>query len=41
LTLTDEGVEADQAAIWFLREKQDIWTTWVSDEIAEKVKQKL
>ena len=39
--MTDEGVEADQAAIWFLREKQDIWTTWVSDEIAEKVKQKL
>jgi len=39
--MNDEGVEADQAAIWFLKEKQDIWTTWVSDEIAEKVKQKL
>lgn len=39
--MTDEGVEADQAAIWFLKEKTDIWTQWVPNDVAEKVKQKL
>ncbi len=39
--MTDEGVEAEQAAIWFLKEKQDVWTAWVSKEIAEKIKHKL
>ena len=25
--------------IWWMKEHEDIWTTWVSEEVAEKVKQ--
>lgn len=39
--MKDSGGEAEQAAIWFLKEKQDIWTKWVPSDVAEKVKQKL
>jgi glycine betaine/proline transport system substrate-binding protein len=30
-------VEADEAAKWFLLEKQDFWKTWVDDEVFNKV----
>ncbi len=33
--------EAQEAAIWFLEEKEEIWTEWVSPEIQEKVKNAL
>ncbi|GAJ12723.1 unnamed protein product [marine sediment metagenome] len=26
------------AAIWFLKTRKDVWTKWVPEEIAEKVK---
>ncbi|SFQ99642.1 ABC transporter substrate-binding protein [Desulfoscipio geothermicus] len=39
--MRENKVDADEAAIWFLREKTDIWTKWVPDDVAEKVKQKL
>lgn len=43
--LTNEGlaymqehdVDADDAAKWFLKEHQDIWSTWVPEEVKEKV----
>lgn len=35
--MQENEVEADVAAKWFLLEKQDVWTTWVDDEVAEKV----
>ncbi len=31
----------DEAAIWWMKENEDIWTAWVSDEVAEKVKKAL
>lgn len=39
--MRDNNVSADEAALWFLKEKEDIWTKWVPEDIAEKVKQKL
>ncbi|OQX28810.1 MAG: hypothetical protein B0D92_07030 [Spirochaeta sp. LUC14_002_19_P3] len=30
--------DAQETALWFLREKEDAWTPWVSDEVAVKVK---
>lgn len=33
--------EAQDAAIWFLQEKEEVWTEWVSSEIQEKVKKAL
>ncbi len=32
---------AEDAAKWFLREKPEIWTGWVSESVAEKVQQNL
>ncbi len=31
-------VEPDEAAHWWMKEHEDLWTTWVSDEVAKKVK---
>jgi glycine betaine/proline transport system substrate-binding protein len=39
--MKENDVKADQVALWFLKEKQDIWTKWVPADIADKVKQKL
>lgn len=39
--MQDNDLEADEAALWFLAEKEDVWTGWVPEEVAEKVKQKL
>jgi len=33
--------DAEQTAEWFLKNKEDVWTSWVSDEVAEKVKSSL
>lgn len=30
--------DADETARWWMKENEDIWTEWVSDEVAEKVK---
>lgn len=32
-----EGVDEYEAAKWFLMEYQDLWTQWVSEEVAERV----
>lgn len=31
-------VEPDEAAYWWMKEHEDVWTAWVSEEVAEKVK---
>ena len=28
-----------EAAVWFLKTREDVWTKWVPEEIAEKVKE--
>lgn len=35
--MQENEVEATEAAIWFLQEKQEFWGNWVSDEIFNKV----
>jgi glycine betaine/proline transport system substrate-binding protein len=34
---TDEG----EAALWFLREHEDVWTEWVPEDVAERVNEAL
>ena len=37
--MQDNNTTAEEAGLWFLREKEDIWTQWVSEDIAQKVKE--
>ncbi len=39
--MEQNGVDPDEAAIWWMKEHEEIWTTWVPENIAEKVKQSL
>jgi glycine betaine/proline transport system substrate-binding protein len=36
--MDDESWTTQQAAEWFLKNKEDVWTKWVSKEVADKVK---
>lgn len=36
--MEDTEADAEEAAKWWMEEYEDIWTSWVSDEVAEKVK---
>jgi len=36
--MQDNNAEASEAAIWFLKKNEDIWTKWVSEDVAKKVK---
>lgn len=36
---TDASVE--EAAIWWMKEHEDLWTSWVDEDIAEKVKESI
>ena len=36
--MTSEDVEASDAAIWYLQNYEDQWTTWVTPEAAEAIK---
>jgi glycine betaine/proline transport system substrate-binding protein len=39
LNVLDTEVEsAEEAAIWFLKNREDVWTEWVSDEVADNVR---
>ena len=38
--MENETDERD-AALWFLRNKEDVWTQWISDDIAQKVRESL
>jgi len=39
--MEEEDVSAEEAAIWWMNEHEDIWTNWIDDETAEKVKDAL
>jgi glycine betaine/proline transport system substrate-binding protein len=37
----EEDVEAEDAALWFLREREELWVDWVPEEVAERVQTSL
>lgn len=39
--MNDQKADARATALWFLKQKQDVWTKWVPDEVAQKVKNSL
>jgi glycine betaine/proline transport system substrate-binding protein len=39
--MENNGLTIDEAAAWFLQEHEDIWTAWVPQDIADKVKSAL
>jgi len=39
--MADNELTTDEAAVWFLKNRQDVWTEWVSSEVEEKVKASL
>lgn len=36
--MNDEEWSTEETALWFMKNKQDIWTKWVSADVAEKIK---
>jgi len=36
--MDDNDWDTTQTAEWFLKNKESVWTQWVSAEVAEKVK---
>lgn len=36
--MEEHNAESDEAAIWWMKEHEDLWTSWLPDDIAEKVK---
>lgn len=38
LYMLDNDIMADEAAMWWLQENDDTWSTWVPDEVAERVR---
>jgi glycine betaine/proline transport system substrate-binding protein len=41
LYIAEEDVSPDEAAEWWLREYEDIWTEWLPDDVADRVKDAL
>ena len=39
--MEENDVEPDEAANWWMKEHEDVWTKWVPEEVAEKVKASL
>ncbi len=39
--MQDNDTGTEDAAKWFLQEREDVWTKWVSEEVAQKVKESL
>ncbi len=39
--MDENSAEPDEAAIWWMKQHEDIWTSWVSEDVAEKVKEAL
>ncbi|MUV38545.1 hypothetical protein JNUCC1_02399 [Lentibacillus sp. JNUCC-1] len=39
--MNDNDASEEEAAIWWMKEHEDVWTSWVSDDVAEKVKESL
>lgn len=36
--MDDEGWDSSETALWFLKNREDVWSKWVSSEVAAKVK---
>lgn len=36
--MNENDAEAKEAATWWMKKHPDIWTKWVPDDVAEKVK---
>ena len=36
--MLDTKATAEDGAIWFLKNYESVWTTWVSSDVAQKVK---
>jgi len=41
LYMIENDVDHIEAALWWLEEYEDVWTEWVSEDIAEAVKESL
>lgn len=41
LYIADNDATPDEAAIWWLKENEDEWSSWVPDDVAEKVREAL
>jgi len=39
--MMNNDADTEEAAHWFLRKKEDVWTQWVPEEVAQKVKNSL
>lgn len=39
--MEDEGASAEETAIWWLKEHEDVWTKWIPEDKAQKVKKAL
>lgn len=39
--MNDHDAEADETAKWWLKKHTDVWTKWVPDDVAKKVKESL
>ena len=39
LYMQENDASADETAKWFLRENEDLWISWVPEEVAAKVKE--
>ena len=36
--MEENEADEDETAKWWMKENEDVWTAWVSEEVAEKVK---
>lgn len=41
LYMEENDVDNEEAAIWWMKEYEDVWSEWVSEEVAEKVRDAL
>ncbi|VEF48081.1 glycine betaine ABC transporter substrate-binding protein [Bacillus freudenreichii] len=39
--MEDEGTSAEEAALWWMKEHEDIWSKWIPEDKAQKVKEAL
>lgn len=36
--MDENGADAYDTAVWWMNQHEDIWTSWVSEEVSDKVK---
>ncbi|RFB10984.1 ABC transporter substrate-binding protein [Bacillus sp. HNG] len=39
--MNENDASAEEAALWWMKQHEDVWTSWVSEDVAEKVKKSL